>query len=332
MQITVFSCREYDEKPLFQKYEEKLGIKIITESKGPSMKNVDLTKGSLGVIVLTTPIDRELLQAFYDRGVRYLVTRCIGYDHIDIEAAKEIGIAVANTPYGPDGVADYTVMLMLMTIRKMKSIMARSNIQDYTLKGLLGKEMKDLTVGVIGTGRIGQCVIRNLSGFGCKILAYDKYPADVVKESAEYVTLDELISQSDIITLHAPLTDESFHMINAEAFEKMKDGVMIVNTGRGTLIDGAALADAVESGKVSGAALDVIEDEFDLYYYDRKNVVLPNRQLALFRSYPNVIVSHHMAFFTECYLETVIGDSVKGCKAFMEAWKNNEEYSEDLLG
>lgn len=322
MQVTVFGCRPYDELPEFQARAEELGLKLVVTSERPSLDNVHFVEGSTCVDILTTPIDRELLQAFYDKGVRYLVTRCIGYDHIDVAAAKEIGITVANTPYGPSGVADYAVMLILMCIRKMGEIMARNVVQDYTLKGMLGRELHNLTVGVVGTGRIGLNVIKNLSGFGCKIICYDLYQNKAAEEYATYVTLEELLEQSDVITLHAPLTDENFHMIDAAAMEKMKKGVVIVNTGRGSLIDTAALCDYIENGKIGSAALDVVENEFDMYYYDRKGDVLPNRELNLFRSYPNVIVSHHMAFFTLNYLKTIVGDSLKGCKAFMTGEEN----------
>ena len=322
MQVTVFSCRAYDELPEFKERAEELGLTLVTTSERPSLENLHLVEGSQCIDVVTTPVDRELLQALYDKGVRYVVTRCIGYDHIDVEAAKEIGITVANTPYGPNGVADYAVMLILMCIRKMGQIMARNAVQDYTLKGLIGRELNTLTVGVIGTGRIGMKVIKNLSGFGCKVLCYDVYPNKAAEEYASYVSFEELIEQSDVITLHTPLTEENFHMIDAVAMEKMKDGVILINTARGSLIDTAALCDYIENGKVGAAGLDVVENEFDMYYYDRKSDVLMNRELNLFRSYPNVIVSHHMAFFTNDYLRTIVGDSLKGCKAFMTGTEN----------
>jgi D-lactate dehydrogenase len=308
--------------PEFKERAEELGLTLVTTSERPSLENLHLVEGSQCIDVVTTPVDRELLQALYDKGVRYVVTRCIGYDHIDVEAAKEIGITVANTPYGPNGVADYAVMLILMCIRKMGQIMARNAVQDYTLRSLIGRELNTLTVGVIGTGRIGMKVIKNLSGFGCKIICCDLYKNKAAEEYASYVSFEELIEQSDVITLHTPLTEDNFHMINAEAMSKMKDGVIIINTARGSLIDTAALCDYIENGKVGAAGLDVVENEFDMYYYDRKSDVLTNRELNLFRSYPNVIVSHHMAFFTNDYLRTIVGDSLKGCKAFMTGAEN----------
>lgn len=322
MQVTVFSCRSYDELPEFKKCAKELGLELVLTGEIPSLENVHYVEGSPCVVVTTTPIGKELMKAYYDKGVRYIVTRCIGYDHIDVAAAKELGITVANTPYGPDGVADYTVMLIIMAMRHMKAIMGRNAVQDYTLRGLLGKELKDMTVGIIGTGRIGQSVMRNLSGFGCKVICYDIYPNKAAEAYGEYVSLETLMREADIISLHLPITEDNFHMIDEKALSRMKQGVIIVNTGRGGLIDSKALADAIECGKVGAAALDVVENEFDLYYYDRKSDVLTNRELALFRSYPNVIVSHHMAFYTNNYLSTIVGDSLRGCKAFMTGGEN----------
>lgn len=246
MQVTVFSCRNFDEKELFLEYGKELGLDLVLCEEAPSLDNVDLVKGSQCVDILTTKIDRNLAKAFKENGAEYVITRTIGYDHIDVKACREYGITVGNAPYGPNGVADYTVMLILMSIRKAKRIIERTNIQDYTLAGNLGRELKDLTVGIIGTGRIGKTVIQNLSGFGCRLLAYDLYQADSVKEKAEYVSLEEIWKEADVISLHTPLTDESFHMINQETIVKMKPGVVLINTARGALIDSEALIRAIE--------------------------------------------------------------------------------------
>lgn len=322
MRVTVYNCREFDEKELFLKYEKELGIELVLCADAPTLENVHLTKGSECVDVITSKITRELLEAFYNNGVRYLTTRTIGYDHIDLEAAKEFGIKVGNAPYGPNGVADYTVMLILMSIRKMKRIMERANIQDYTLAGIQGRELKDLTVGVIGTGRIGRTVIQNLSGFGCKMIAYDLYEQEEVKQYAEYVALEQLFAQADVITLHTPLTEQNYHLIDERSIATMKDGVVIINTARGALIDSEALISAVESGKIGAAGLDVVENEFGLYYYDHKSDILNNRELAILRGFPNVTVSHHMAFYTDNCVETVVRDSLLSCKLFVEGQEN----------
>lgn len=323
MKVTVYNCRAFDEKPLFEQYGKELEIELVLCPDAPDFQNAALAKGSECIDILTSKMPEDLLEVFAGYGVKYITTRTIGYDHIDVNAAKKLGMTVANAPYGPCGVADYAVMLILMTIRKMKRIMERTNIQDYSLCGIQGRELKDLTVGVIGTGRIGKTVLKNLSGFGCKLLAYDLYESAEVKESGvPYVSLDEMWKSADVITLHAPLTDDNHHMIDREAVSKMKDGVMIINTARGGLIDSEALISGIESGKIGGAGLDVVENEFGLYYYDHKSDILNNRELAVLRGFPNVTVSHHMAFYTDDCVETVVRDSLLGCKYFVEGREN----------
>lgn len=327
MQVTVYNCRPFDEKGLFIEYAKEIGIELVLCGDAPDLENVSLCKGSRCVDVITSKIDAPLIKAFRENGIEYISTRTIGYDHIDIEAAKACGIKVGNAPYGPSGVADYTVMLILMSIRKMGAILGRTGLQDYTLAGLNGRELKDLTVGVIGTGRIGATVIKDLSGFGCRILAHDLYEKEEVKQYAQYVPLSQIWKEADVVTLHTPLTQDNFHLIDKESIAQMKDGVVIVNTARGALIDSDALIEAIEDGKIGAAGLDVVENEFGLYYYDHKSDILKNRELAMLRSFPNVTVSHHMAFYTRNYVETVVKDSLMSCKCFMEGKENPWEVS-----
>lgn len=322
MNVTVYNCREFDEEELFFRYAKKLGIGLTLCPDAPDLENISLANGSECVNIITSKMTEELLEGLKENGVSYLTTRTIGYDHIDMEAAKRLGIKVANAPYGPHGVADYTVMLILMSIRKMKRILQRGSIQDFSLEGIQGRELKDLIVGIIGTGRIGTTVIRSLSGFGCKMLAYDLHENEEVKKDVAYVSLEELWEQADIITLHAPLTEENYHMIGKSTIKKMKDGVVIINTARGGLIDTEALISGIESGKIGAAGLDVVENEFGLYYYDRKSDALDNRELSVLRGFPNVTVTHHMAFYTDECVETVVRDSLMGCKLFVEGKEN----------
>lgn len=323
MKVTVYNCRPFDEKEMFEKFSKELDIELVLCPDAPNEENAALAKGSQCIDIITSKMPAELLKVFADYGVKYVTTRTIGYDHIDVKAAKELGMTVANAPYGPNGVADYAVMLILMTIRKMKRIMERTNIQDYTLAGIQGRELKDLTVGIIGTGRIGRTVLQNLTGFGCRLIAYDIYESEEVKQMGiSYVSLEEMWKQADVISLHAPLTEENLHMIDEKAIAQMKDGVMIVNTARGGLIDSEALISGIESGKIGGAGLDVVENEFGLYYYDHKSDILNNRELAVLRGFPNVTVSHHMAFYTDECVKTVVRDSLLGCKCFVEGKEN----------
>ena len=310
--MMVYNLREFDERPYFDQYAEKYGIRIVSTAESPTLENADLAKGCRFVNVITTPIQRPLLERFHALGVRYLVTRTIGYDHIDTKAAQELGIQIANTPYGPDGVAEYTILLMLMCIRKMRSIQHRFEGQDYTLKGLLGRELSDMTVGVIGTGRIGTRLIQMLTGFGCKVLAYSPHPIETAAQHATYCSLETLLRDSDLITLHAPATDATWHMLDASAFSSMKDGVVLINTARGALMDTDALLANLQTGKIGALGLDVLENESALFYYDRREELLPNQDLYLLESYPNVVITHHMAFYTQQCVETMVRDSLRG--------------------
>lgn len=322
MQITVYNYRDFDEKKWFDLYSKEMNIQLVICKDAPSMENAHLAEGSQCINIITSQVPEQLVKKFHELGVLFIATRTIGYDHINIEECRKCGIRVSNAPYGPEGVAEYTILMMLMCLRNMKQIMERTNIQDYTLKHTQGREMKDLTVGIIGTGRIGKKVIENLSGFGCKIICYDLFLAKELEEKVTYVSLEEIWQQSDIISLHTPLTDENFHLINQESIEKMKKGVIIVNTARGGLIDSESLIQGVENGTIGAAGLDVIENEFGLYYYDKKSIPLTNRQLAILRTFPNVTVTHHMAFYTDNAIQTMVGDSLKSCKLFMNGDKN----------
>ena len=313
MKLFVYSYREFDEAEFFQKFAEKYQVELGICHDAPTMENAYLAEGYPYVSIITTKIDEELMNRFHALGVKMVSTRTIGYDHIDLEAARKCGISVGNVMYSPECVADYTVMLMLMSIRKMKRIMQREEINDFSLPGIQGKEMPSFTVGVIGTGRIGRAVIRDISGFGCQIYAYDQYENDEVKKYAQYASLDEIYEKCDMITLHMPLTKENMHLIDAEAIQKMQDGVVLINTARGGLIDTKALIDGLESCKIGAAGLDVIEDEFGMYYFDRKADVLSKRDLYILRGFPNVIVTPHMAFYTDQAVSDMVKHSIESC-------------------
>ena len=313
MKIFVYNYRKFDEAEYFQKFSEEYGVELGICTVEPTLENAHLAEGYEYVTIITSKIDRELMKKFHELGVRMISTRTVGYDHVDIAAAKEFGIHVSNVSYSPECVADYTVMLMLMSIRKMKRIMQRGALNDFSLPGIQGKELPNLTVGVLGTGRIGQAVIRDLSGFRCKIYAYDKYENKAVKEHAQYADLDTIYKECDLITLHMPLLEDNFHLIGKEAISRMKEGVVIVNTARGGLIDTKALIEGIESAKVGAAGLDVIEDEFGMYYHDRKSDVLSKRDLYILRGFPNVVVTPHMAFYTDQAVSDMVKHSIESC-------------------
>lgn len=315
MKLFAYSYRSFDEAAWFARCADELGVELGWTADAPTEENAALAAGYDCVCVLTTPVPAALIDRFHALGIRMLVTRTIGYDHIDVARAKEVGLHVANVSYTPECVADYTVMLMLMSLRKMKRILQRAAINDFTLPGVCGDVLCNRTVGILGTGRIGRAVIRDLQGFGCKIYAYDQVESDEVRQFCTYLPLDELLHRCDLFSLHMPLTEENFHLIGRAAIARMPAGSVIVNTARGGLIDSMALIDALESGHLAAAGLDVVEDEFNLYYIDRRADVLGNRPLSILRDMPNVIVTPHMAFYTEQTIAGMIRNAMLACLA-----------------
>ena len=227
------------------------------------LENVASAQGFDAVVISgRSAMTAEVLDRLAELGVKYLATRTVGVDHIDVAHAHELGLRVCNTGYPPEGVAEFAVMLMLIVLRRYKPSLWRQQVNDYSLGGLEGRELGRLTVGIVGTGRIGQQVARILGGFGSKVLGYDPYPSDAARAAGiEYVPLEELYRRSDVVTLHVPLTEENRCMIDAEAINQMRDGVVLVNVSRGELIDVAAVTSAIEFEKIGALAMDVFADE-----------------------------------------------------------------------
>lgn len=317
MKLFVYNYREFDEAVYFQKFAKEYQVELGICHDAPTLENAHLAEGYEYISIITTKIDAGLIERFYELGVRMISTRTVGYDHIDVEAAKRVGMNVGNVTYSPECVADYTMMLILMSIRKMKRIMQRAEINDFSLPGIQGKELHNMTVGVIGTGKIGRAVIRDLNGFGCRIYAYDLHRDETVEKMAEYVdNPEEIYEKCDLLTLHMPLFENNFHMIDEKAVSKMKDGVVLINTARGGLMDTRALIDGLESGRIGALGLDVIEDEFGLYYNDLKSEVLSKRDLYTLRGFPNVVVTPHMAFYTDQAVSDMVRHSIESCLEF----------------
>ena len=318
MKMFVYSMREFDELPCFEKYCPMYGVEYAYTAETPCLDNLDMAKGYDVINIITTVFDRAMIDKLSRLGIKCIATRTIGYDHIDYEYAESIGMGVINITYSPGSVADYTIMLMIMALRKYKYMMLKAASGDFTLEGKLAKELSDCTVGVIGTGKIGCRVIKNLSGFGSRLLAVSPHEKEEAKQYAQYTDMDTLLEESDIITLHAPATRETYHMLDDQAFSKMKDGVIVINCARGALIDEEALIRAIENGKVGFAGLDVVEKESGLYYFDLSGKPIGNRNLAILNSYPNVIVTPHMAFYTEEAIRDMVKNSIAGAKKFIE--------------
>jgi D-specific alpha-keto acid dehydrogenase len=312
MGITIYGCGQ-DEAVLFREMAPRFGVVPTMTEAAASEANIELTFGNRCISVgHKTKITDSTLLALSQAGVRYISTRSIGVNHLNVQYAESVGISVGNVAYSPDSVADYTLMLMLMAVRNAKSIIRRAEIHDYRLNDVRGRELRDLTIGVIGTGRIGAAVVDRLRGFGCRILAHDSRP----QSSADYVPFDELLQQSDIVTLHTPLTADTYHLLNRQRIEQLKRGAFIVNTGRGPLLDTEALLAALENGRLGGAALDVLEGEEGIFYADCSNKAIESKMLLRLQELPNVLISPHTAYYTDHALSDTIENSIINCLDF----------------
>ena len=316
MKIMIYCYREFDEKEYLDELCAREGFEYVTCEDYPTLETAHLAKGCDAISTIVTDVNEQLLTALAAQGVKYICTRSIGTDHIDMKAARKLGLRVASAVYSPESVANYAIMLMLMCCRKFPYVLDRAKLQDYSLPGKRGRELSSMTVGVVGLGRIGQTVLRHLSGFGCRLLGYDLHPSDAAKELCEVVDLETIYRECDVISLHCPATKDNIHMINGDTLAKMKPGVILINTARGALIDSMALIDALEKGHVGAAGLDVIENEYGLYYINHTGEAMNNRELALLNSFPNVIVAPHAAFYTDVSIYDMVRCSIEACAAF----------------
>lgn len=316
--ITVFGC-EPDEAEAFHKLSAEYGVTVSLVSDAVSESNAKLADGCRCVSIShKARLPEPILLALKNVGVKYISTRSIGDNHIDIQAAGRLGMAVGTVAYSPGSVADYTIMLMLMLLRGTKSMMRSTERQNYCLNSFRGKELRDMTVGVLGAGRIGQAVMERLRGFGCRVLAYDCNH----KAGTEYVTFCELLRQSDIVTLHVPLAADTHHMIGRRQIEKMKQGALIINTSRGALIETEALAKALEARKIGGAALDVLEDEEGIFYNDFTQKAIEHPFLPALQEMQNVIITPHTAYYTERVLADTVRDTIRNCLNYERSMGN----------
>jgi D-specific alpha-keto acid dehydrogenase len=299
--ITIYGCGP-DEARLFRRLAPGAGV-VPTITEAPvSAANAGLVSGNRCVSVgHRARVANSTLLALRRAGVTYLSTRSIGYDHIDVAYAESVGIAVENVSYSPDSVADFTLMLILMVLRDAKSVVRRAEVHDYRLPGTRGRELRDLTVGVIGTGRIGTAVIERLRGFGARIMVGP---------------IDDVLRQSDLVTLHAPLNAETYRLLDRRRIEQMKPGAFVVNTGRGSLIDTEALVPALESGRLGGAALDVLEGEEGVFYADCRDRPIDNHLLLRLQRLPTVLISPHIAYYTDHALRDVVENTIVNCLRF----------------
>ena len=318
MRVAVFSTKPYDRKFL-EAANTEVGHELTFLEPRLTLETCALAAGFPAVCVFVNDqLHEPVLRQLAEDGTRLVALRCAGFNNVDLEAGEGLGMTFVRVPaYSPHAVAEHTVGLILALNRKVHRAHARIREGNFALEGLLGFDLNGQTAGLVGTGVIGTVVARILTAFGCTVLAYDVRPSQECRKlGVRYVSLSELYSQADVISLHCPLTPDTRHLINEETLGMMKSGVMLINTSRGALIDTRAVIDALKSGKVGYLGLDVYEEEADLFFQDLSSQVIRDDVFARLLTFPNVIVTGHQAFFTRDALESIARTTLENIRDF----------------
>ena len=301
MKIAFYGTKPYD-KIWFEPMGKEYGFDIHFIEAACNKETIFMAKGYDAICIFVNDyVNAEMIDALYEMNVKAILLRSAGFNNVDVKAAEDKIIILRVPSYSPEAVAEFAMALLLTVNRLTHKAYNRTREFNMSLNGLMGMDINEKTVGVIGTGKIGQAMIRIFGGFQAHVICYDPYPVEGL--DAEYVSLEELFKSSDIISLHCPLTSDTRHLINKESIAMMKDGVYLVNTSRGSLIDTQALIDAMLEGKFGGVGLDVYEEEEGVFYEDRSNEIITDDNLARLMTFPNVLVTSHMGFFTKEALE-----------------------------
>ena len=318
MKIAVFSTKAYDRRFLTQANEEFGHDLHFFESKLDQSTRPLARAFPCVCIFVNDQLDRALLKQIKAGGTKLIALRSAGYNHVDLAAAQELGLTVVRVPaYSPQAVAEHTLALLLALSRKIHRAYNRVRDGNFALEGLLGFNLNEKVIGVIGTGKIGEATCRILQGFGCKLLGYDPYPNPACEAMGlRYTDLDELFARADVVTLHCPLTPDTHHLVNTAAIAKMKQGVTLLNTSRGALIDTQAVLDGLKSGQVAYLGIDVYEEEADLFFEDLSNQIIQDDLLARLLTLPNVLVTGHQGFFTDSALHNITQTTLANVREF----------------
>jgi D-lactate dehydrogenase len=317
MRVALFSAKRYDR----QSFEQAgaLGFSFI-ESRLDLNSAAAAADHQAVCVFVNDRLDAPVLEKLAQLGVQLVLLRCAGFNQVDVATAQRLGLAVARVPeYSPHAVAEHTLALLLTLVRKIHRAHARVREGNFELDGLLGFDLHGKTVGVVGTGRIGRCVVDIFVGLGCKVLAHDPAPNPDVP--ATYVDLHTLLSSSRVVVLQCPLTEATRHLINAERLDSMQTGAVLINTSRGAVIDTPAVIQALKRGKLGGLAIDVYEEEAALFFTDRSSDVLTDDVFARLQTFPNVLITAHQAFFTEEALAAIARTTLDNLEAFASSGK-----------
>ncbi|MEN8240039.1 MAG: 2-hydroxyacid dehydrogenase [Actinomycetota bacterium] len=327
MRIAVFSSKPHDERFLTAAAEES-ELELVFFEARLSRSTVALADGFDAVCAFVNDdLDAAVLLRLRDHGVGLVALRSAGFNNVDLEVAASLDLTVARVPaYSPQSVAEHTVALMLALDRKIHRAHARVREGNFALHGLLGFDIGARTVGIVGTGKIGVTVAGLLSGFGCRLVAYDVVEnPDARALGVEYLSLEGLFREADVITLHAPLTPETHHMVDASAIAAMKTGVMLINTSRGALIDTGAVIESLKTGRIGHLGLDVYEEEGDLFFEDLSDMVIQDDVFSRLLTFPNVLITGHQAFFTEEALSAIAETTIENICAFQRGETSGNE-------
>lgn len=326
MKIAFFSSKPYD-KTFFEAENKNYGFELnfYETHLGPHIVNAIEDEQAVCVFV-NDKVNRQVIEILAKKGVKIIALRCAGFNNVDLEAAKEFGIKVCRVPaYSPEAVAEHTMAMLLTLNRKTHKAYNRVREQNFALNGLLGFNLFQKTIGVVGTGKIGKAFINIAKGFGCKIIAYDLYPdQELMNNGVEYVELDKLFKSSDIISLHCPLTPENHYMINQETIAMMKDGVTIINTSRGGLINTHEAIEALKNHKIGYLGIDVYEQEEKLFFKDLSAEIIQDDMIQRLMSFPNVLVTAHQAFFTQEALKQISEITMRSISEIKEKGSTDE--------
>ena len=323
IKVAFYDTKEYD-LPSFEKYGKERGISFKFLESKLDLETAQLAQGCEGVCVFVNDdVNKDVINKLYDLGVKFIVLRCAGFNNVDVKAAFG-KIHIYHVPaYSPHAIAEHAISMLLTMNRRIHKAYIRTREYNFSLKGLTGVDLYGKTMGVVGTGKIGQIFVNICKGFGMNVIAYDKYPNPNL--DINYVDLDTLYKNSDFISLHCPLTEENFHMINLESMEKMKKGVGIINTSRGGLINAIDLLNEIKARKVGFACLDVYEEESDIFFKDKSGHILDDDVFRNLLSMPNVLVTSHQAFLTEEALNNIADTTTNNILGYYENKVNDNE-------
>lgn len=320
MKILFYDTKSYDKESFQDTLKDYQGITIEYTKSDLDPRTAALAEGFDAVCAfVSSDIGTQTMEILHEKGISLLLMRCAGFNNVDLETAGKYGIRVMRVPgYSPEAVAEHAMALALASNRRLYKAYNKVRENDFSLSGLMGFNFYQKTAGIIGTGKIGAAMCRICRGFGMKVIAYDVYQNESLKEFVEYVSLERLLSDSDVISLHCPLMDSTYHIINIDTIRQMKDGVILVNTSRGALVKTDDLIEGIRMHKFAGVGLDVYEEETNNVFEDRSDEILEHSTTARLLSFPNVMITSHQGFFTREALGAIAATTLRNAMDYME--------------